>query len=86
MSIMAFPLAYRVGAGETIENWRWFFENLRDSIKSNGGIENLTIISDRAASIAAGISKVFPDAYHAICCRHLLMNLKTQSGRLKFYE
>ena len=71
------PLAYGVGAGETAKNWRWFLSNLRDSIEGNGGIENLTIVSDRAASIAADISTVFPYAYHAICCPHLLMNLKT---------
>ena len=80
------PLAYGVGAGETAEHWRWFLGNLRDSMETNGGVRDLTFISDRAASIAAGISSVFPNVFHAICCRHLLMNLKTQFGRVKSYE
>ena len=79
------PLAYGVGAGETADHWRWFLKNLRDSIDSNGGIENLTIISDRAVSIVVGISTVFPNAYHALCCRHLLMNLRKSSIRGRGY-
>ncbi|XP_071727070.1 uncharacterized protein [Rutidosis leptorrhynchoides] len=81
------PLAYGIGAGETTDHWAWFFGNLRDTLQSSGCcIENLTIISDRAAAIAAGISAVFPDVFHALCCRHLLGNLKTKSRRVKSYE
>ena len=73
-------------AGDTIDYWTWFLRNLCGAIESNGRIENQTIISDRVASIIVDISKVFPDAYHALCCRHLWMNLKIQYGRVKFYE
>ncbi|XP_071688232.1 uncharacterized protein [Rutidosis leptorrhynchoides] len=73
------PLAYDIGAGETTDHWTWFFGNLRDSLQSLGCcIHNLTIISDRAPAIAAGISIVFTEVFHALCARHLLGNLKTR--------
>ncbi|XP_071708234.1 uncharacterized protein [Rutidosis leptorrhynchoides] len=81
------PLAYGIGAGETTDHWTWFFGNLRDSLQSSGCcIINLTIISDRAPAIAAGISNVFPEVFHALCARHLLGNLKSVSKRVKSYE
>ncbi|XP_071738695.1 uncharacterized protein [Rutidosis leptorrhynchoides] len=81
------PLAYGIGAGETTDHWTWFFGNLRDSLQSSGCcIVNLTIISDRAPAIAAGISNVFPEVFHALCARHLLGNLKSVSKRVKSYE
>ncbi|XP_071728099.1 uncharacterized protein [Rutidosis leptorrhynchoides] len=81
------PLAYGIGAGETTDHWTWFFGNLRDSLQSSGYcIVNLTIISDRAPAIAAGISNVFPEVFHALCARHLLGNLKSVSKRVKSYE
>ncbi|XP_071687294.1 uncharacterized protein [Rutidosis leptorrhynchoides] len=81
------PLAYGIGAGETTNHWTWFYGNLRDSLQSSGCcIVNLTIISDRAPAIAAGISNVFPEVFHALCARHLLGNLKSVSKRVKSYE
>ncbi|XP_071708335.1 uncharacterized protein [Rutidosis leptorrhynchoides] len=77
------PLAYGIRAGETTDHWTWFFGNLRDSLQSSGCcIDNLTIISDRAPAIAAGISIVFPEVFHALCARHLLENLKNSTRTL----
>ncbi|XP_071717941.1 uncharacterized protein [Rutidosis leptorrhynchoides] len=39
-----------------------------------------------APAIAAGISIVFPEVFHALCARHLLGNLKSVSKRVKSYE
>ncbi|XP_071718099.1 uncharacterized protein [Rutidosis leptorrhynchoides] len=77
------PSAYGIGAGETTDHWTWFFGNLRTS---GCCIDNLTIISDRAPAIAAGISIVFSEVFHALCARHLLGNLKSVSKRVKSYE
>ncbi|XP_071718142.1 uncharacterized protein [Rutidosis leptorrhynchoides] len=81
------PLAYGIEVGETTDHWTWFFGNLRHSLQSSGCcINNLTIISDRAPAIAAGISIIFPEVFHALCARHLLGNLKSVSKRVKSYE
>ncbi|XP_071694530.1 uncharacterized protein [Rutidosis leptorrhynchoides] len=81
------PLSYGIGAGETTDHWKWFFGNLRDSLQSSGCcIVILTIISDRAPAIDAGISNVFSEVFHALCARHLLGNLKSVSKRVKSYE
>ncbi|XP_071728367.1 uncharacterized protein [Rutidosis leptorrhynchoides] len=49
------------------------------------GIE-LTFISDRAASIAHGVSTVFPEAFHCFCARHLFGSIKTKSNKFKYFE
>ncbi|XP_071739997.1 uncharacterized protein [Rutidosis leptorrhynchoides] len=35
---------------------------------------------------AHGISNVFPGAFHAFCARHLFMNVKGKSSKLKYFE
>ncbi|XP_071694559.1 uncharacterized protein [Rutidosis leptorrhynchoides] len=83
------PLAYGIGEGETNSVWSWFFGNLRDHLMSYGMVDHMseiTFISDRAASIAHGIANVFPEAFHAHCARHLFMNIKTKSNKMKFFE
>ncbi|KAK2650671.1 hypothetical protein Ddye_018160 [Dipteronia dyeriana] len=44
-------------------------------------IDDLVFIFDRHVSIEAGISKVFPDATHTICCWHFSENVKKQFHR-----
>ncbi|KAK2664855.1 hypothetical protein Ddye_003429 [Dipteronia dyeriana] len=44
-------------------------------------IDDLVFISDRHASIVAGISKVFPYATHTICCWHFYENIKKRYHR-----
>ncbi|XP_071689217.1 uncharacterized protein [Rutidosis leptorrhynchoides] len=83
------PLAYGIGEGETNSVWSWFFGNLRDHLMSYGMVDRMseiTFISDRAASIAHGIANVFPEAFHAHCARHLFMNIKTKSNKMKFFD
>ncbi|XP_071708105.1 uncharacterized protein [Rutidosis leptorrhynchoides] len=46
----------------------------------------LTFISDRAASIAHGVSTVFPEAFHCFCARHLFGSIKTKSNKFKYFE
>lgn len=74
------PLAFGVGKTEHGDEWTWFLRHLKDNI---GGMEDVVIISDRAASIALAIRTVFPRAHHGICCRHLSMNLNLRSKKAK---
>nr|GEX09231.1 hypothetical protein [Tanacetum cinerariifolium] len=66
--------AHLKGKSETFRSWDWFLRKLKECII--GKQDNLTIISDGAASIASAINNVFPNAFHGRCCRHLLMNLR----------
>ncbi|KAJ9535317.1 hypothetical protein OSB04_un001575 [Centaurea solstitialis] len=44
-------------------------------------------MSDRAASINAAITAIFfPNAHHALCCRHLVMNVRSRAPRIKQYK
>ncbi|XP_071694605.1 uncharacterized protein [Rutidosis leptorrhynchoides] len=52
----------------------------------NDRISELTFVSDRAASIAHGVSTVFPEAFHCFCARHLFGSIKTKSNKFKYFE
>ncbi|KAI9180470.1 hypothetical protein LWI28_005101 [Acer negundo] len=64
--------------GENNLSWEWFLECLRGAL---GHIDDLVFISDRHASIEAGISKVFPYATHTTCCWHFGENMKKRFHR-----
>ncbi|KAK4844540.1 hypothetical protein QYF36_021423 [Acer negundo] len=68
-----FPIAFGYGDSKNNLSWEWFLECLRGAL---GNIDDLVFISDRHASIEAGISKVFPYATHTICCWHFGENMK----------
>ncbi|KAK9278291.1 hypothetical protein L1049_027856 [Liquidambar formosana] len=67
-----FLLAFVVVNAESKDNWRWFFENLREIV---GGARQITFISDQNNGLKLTLPKVFPKAYHAYCLHHLKMNL-----------
>ncbi|GJT35569.1 transposase, MuDR, MULE transposase domain protein [Tanacetum coccineum] len=74
------PIATGVSQGETGPSWTWFLSKLKECI---GEVPNLSIISDRHASIKSACQAVFPNAFHGYCCRHLLMNCKLKGIRLQ---
>ncbi|KAJ9535233.1 hypothetical protein OSB04_un001676 [Centaurea solstitialis] len=75
------PLSFGVGRSENNETWTWFLSMFKECV---GDIEGLVFISDRAASIKYAISTVFPTSHHALCCRHLMMNVKARDKRVKY--
>jgi len=72
------PIGYGICKSESIDSWTWFLEKLHECI---GEMENLSFITDRAASIAVGIQNVFPIAVHGICAFHLLQNVRAKFGK-----
>ncbi|KAK2651698.1 hypothetical protein Ddye_011554 [Dipteronia dyeriana] len=60
-----YPIAFGYGDSENNLSWEWFLDCMKGAL---GHIDDLVFISDRHASIEAGISKVFPNATHTICC------------------
>ncbi|KAD7478401.1 hypothetical protein E3N88_01537 [Mikania micrantha] len=67
------PIAFGVGKTESGDAWTWFLSKLKDGIADH---PELAIISDRASSIDLAIRTVYPLAYHGLCCRHLMVNLR----------
>ncbi|GJR72950.1 transposase, MuDR, MULE transposase domain protein [Tanacetum coccineum] len=66
------PIAFGICKGETGPCWSWWMSVLKECIGDN---PSLLFISDRHAAIALAVQNEFPLAYHAVCCRHLMMNL-----------
>jgi transposase-like protein len=77
------PIAFGVGRSETADEWTWFLNMLKGCI---GEPEGLVFVSDRAASINVAITNIFPSAHHALCCRHLLMNVRSRDQRIKIFK
>ncbi|KAM0022017.1 putative MULE transposase domain-containing protein [Helianthus debilis subsp. tardiflorus] len=67
------PIGYEIGKSEDGNSWTWFLSKLKDCI---GDHPELAIISDRAPSIQLAVRAVFRQAFHGLCCRHLMVNLK----------
>ncbi|GJS44389.1 transposase, MuDR, MULE transposase domain protein [Tanacetum coccineum] len=74
------PLATGVSQGETVETWSCFLTKLKECI---GEDPNMEIISDRYYAITTACANVFPTAFHGCFCRHLTMNCKFSSDKLK---
>ncbi|KAJ9564557.1 hypothetical protein OSB04_000523 [Centaurea solstitialis] len=72
-------IAIGVAKSESGEHWTWFLSMLRECI---GEMEGLVFMSDRAAAIHQAINTVYPNAHHALCCRHLFMNIKAKSPNI----
>ncbi|KAJ9555661.1 hypothetical protein OSB04_010275 [Centaurea solstitialis] len=77
------PIAFGVGKSETADEWTWFLSKLKRCI---GEPEGLVFMSDRAASINAAITTIFPNSHHALCCRHLVMNVRSRDSRIKVFK
>ncbi|KAJ9566875.1 hypothetical protein OSB04_002841 [Centaurea solstitialis] len=45
-------------------------------------IGGLVFMSDRVAAIHQAINTVYPNAHHALCCRHLFMNIKAKAPNI----
>ncbi|KAK2639062.1 hypothetical protein Ddye_026857 [Dipteronia dyeriana] len=73
-----YPIAFKYGELENNLSWEWFLDCLKGSL---GHIDDLVFISNRHASIEAGISKVFPYATHTIYCWHFYENIKKRYHR-----
>ncbi|GKE54032.1 transposase, MuDR, MULE transposase domain protein, partial [Tanacetum coccineum] len=76
------PIAFGICKGETGPCWSWWMSVLKECIGDN---PNLLFISDRHASIALAVRNEFPLAFHAVCCRHLMMNLALKKKQPKLY-
>ncbi|GJS41803.1 transposase, MuDR, MULE transposase domain protein [Tanacetum coccineum] len=74
------PVAFGICKGETGPCWSWWMSVLKECI---GDHSNLLFISDRHPAIALAVHNEFPLSYHAVCCRHLMMNLSLKKKTTK---
>nr|KAJ0214558.1 hypothetical protein LSAT_V11C400194440 [Lactuca sativa] len=74
------PIGYGICPKETTDSWAWFLEKLHECI---GDLEGLTLVTDKAASIAISIQNVFPNAQHGLCGFHLIGNIVHTFGKNK---
>ncbi|XP_023729898.2 uncharacterized protein LOC111877612 [Lactuca sativa] len=72
-----YPLAYALVENETTNSWTWFLEQLGDDLELYDN-SNFTFISDRQKGIIPAIAKLFPQAEHRLCLRHIYENMKRQ--------
>ncbi|GJZ92271.1 transposase, MuDR, MULE transposase domain protein [Tanacetum coccineum] len=66
--------------GETGPCWSWWMSVLKECI---GDHNNLLFISDKHPTIALIVHNEFPLSFHAVCCRHLMMNLSLKKKKTK---
>ncbi|XP_021769470.1 uncharacterized protein LOC110733691 [Chenopodium quinoa] len=81
-----FVIAYGLVDTESIDNWSYFFRNLRHLFAQNGcQKEDWTFISDNEKEPA--LFEVFPRATRRVCCQHLYSNCKTGGwSRTEFHK
>lgn len=75
-----YPLAFGIVDAENEASWEWFFNRLTSIVSDD---PSLVVISDRCASIAKAVAKVYPLAQRGICTYHLRKNVISQPGGRK---
>nr|XP_051181518.1 uncharacterized protein LOC127295595 [Lolium perenne]XP_051181519.1 uncharacterized protein LOC127295595 [Lolium perenne]XP_051181520.1 uncharacterized protein LOC127295595 [Lolium perenne] len=70
-----FPIAMGLVEVECTSSWEWFFTTLRDDLNIINTAK-WTIMSDRQKGLINAVKKVFPDAEHRFCVRHLHQNFQ----------
>ncbi|KAI3818709.1 hypothetical protein L1987_12524 [Smallanthus sonchifolius] len=72
-----YPVAFSLVEAESFQSWSWFLELLMDDLDLPKNT-NFTFISDRQKGLIPALSRVFPDAEHRFCLRHIHENMRKQ--------
>jgi transposase-like protein len=65
-----YPIAMGLVEIECTSSWEWFLTTLRDDLNITN-TSPFTIMSDKQKGLINAVKKVFPDAEHRFCVRHL---------------
>jgi hypothetical protein len=68
-----FPIAMGLVEVESTSSWEWFLTTLRDDLNISN-TAHFTIMSDKQKGLINAVGKIFPDAEHRFCVRHLYQN------------
>ena len=74
-NFMVFPVAFGIVDSESEPAWTWFFRQLSSILLDAA---DLVIVSDRHASIYAGVGQVYPRAFHGACAVHIERNVRSK--------
>ncbi|XP_035830202.1 uncharacterized protein LOC110875400 [Helianthus annuus] len=72
-----YPFASALVEAETYESWSWFLDSLQNDLDLTCN-SNFTFISDRQNGVIPAMKRVFPNAEHRYCLRHIHENIKKQ--------
>ncbi|KAL4592076.1 hypothetical protein LXL04_005057 [Taraxacum kok-saghyz] len=61
--------------GFKADSWTWFLDCLAEDLDLNAS-SNFTFISDRQKGLSNAISKIFPNAQHRVCLKHIHENMR----------
>ncbi|XP_062100028.1 uncharacterized protein LOC133805900 [Humulus lupulus] len=67
-----YKVAFGIVDNANHDSWKYFMSKLKKAI---GEVEDLTLVSDRHASITHALETIFLDAYHGACYHHIGMNV-----------
>ncbi|KAK9080063.1 hypothetical protein SSX86_001738 [Deinandra increscens subsp. villosa] len=70
-----YPVAYGIVESECAASWSWFLGYLGDDLGLSTR-SNFTFISDRQKGIIPALARMFPNAEHRYCVRHIHENMK----------
>ncbi|KAL4562872.1 hypothetical protein LXL04_026903 [Taraxacum kok-saghyz] len=70
-----YPLAYSIVESENTASWTWFLDCLAEDLDLNAS-SNFTFISDRQKGLTNAIAKIFPNAEHRSCLKHIHENMR----------
>ncbi|KAM0842405.1 hypothetical protein ACQ4PT_058394 [Festuca glaucescens] len=75
-----YPVAFGLAEVECTSSWEWFLTNLRDDLNISN-TSPWTIMSDKQKGLINAVQKVFPDAEHRFCVRHIIQNFQRAGHR-----
>ncbi|KAM0850632.1 hypothetical protein ACQ4PT_052969 [Festuca glaucescens] len=75
-----FPIAMGMVEVECKSAWEWFLQTLKDDLNITN-TSHWTIMSDRQKGLILAVEKVFPEAEHRFCVRHLIQNFQKAGHR-----
>ncbi|KAM0899920.1 hypothetical protein ACQ4PT_020989 [Festuca glaucescens] len=75
-----YPVAFGLCEVECTSSWEWFLKNLKDDLNITNTAP-WTIMSDKQNGLINVVLKVFPDAEHRFCVRHMLQNFQRAGHR-----
>ncbi len=76
-----FPVAFAIVATESVDNYIWFFQFLRNNCNIFVS-SDLVVHSDQAKGLRSALVDVFPEAHQAVCAKHLWRNIQKNHSRL----
>ncbi|KAM0919513.1 hypothetical protein ACQ4PT_008139 [Festuca glaucescens] len=80
-----YPIAMGLVEVECTSSWEWFLTTLRDDLNITN-TSPWTIMSDKQKGLINAVQKVWPDAEHRFCVRHMLQNFQRAGHRATSYK